>query len=443
MFSPSLKAVNYKLLFILLLSGLIPAIYSTSRVYFLGSIPDTWAFSIAAQVAWLNVGYEVFNEAMLIPLAYILGQALTVDRMTFTERLNGAMAAVVAVYVAITFGVIVFAPDLIQAMQQSAELVEQTTSYIRLESIAILISNLLELCFLVLVLRDERGRLYAFIALKSLLIIGFDSLFVSQLSYSFQLGVNGVAYTNITVNTILCVIALCWLYREGLLNPKLAFYSVSWMKKWMKIGVKSGLESFVRNTAFIVMILQLVNQVQQAGVFWVSNQFIWGWLLLPVMALGQLIKRDAACSNGLSVEKVNVYFKLTGLVVLCWLLSVPLWDDFIAHIMGVSDHQQVTNLVLLMLGFYVVFAFNNVIDSYFYGIGRTDLMLYQSLAVNTLFYGSAFVAYQLGWFEPTLEGITLMFGVGITFDAIITVGLYRWLRANQGYESVTTNPALG
>lgn len=439
MFSPSLKTVNYKLLFILLLSGFIPAIYSTSRVYFLGSIPDTWAFSIAAQVAWLNVGYEVFNEAMLIPLAYILGQALTVDRMTFTERLNGAMAAVVAVYVAITFGVIVFAPDLIQAMQQSAELVEQTTSYIRLESIAILISSLLELCFLVLVLRNERGRLYAFIALKSLLIIGFDSLFVSQLSYSLQLGVNGVAYTNITVNTILCIIALCWLYREGLLNPKLAFYSVS----WMKIGVKSGLESFVRNSAFIVMILQLVNQVQQAGVFWVSNQFIWGWLLLPVMALGQLIKRDAACSNGLSVEKVNVYFKLTGLVVLCWLLSVPLWDDFIAHIMGVSDHQQVTNLVLLMLGFYVVFAFNNVIDSYFYGIGRTDLMLYQSLAVNTLFYGSAFVAYQLGWFEPTLEGIALMFGVGITFDAIITIGLYRWLRANQGYESVTTKPVLG
>ncbi|EPP5808451.1 MATE family Na+-driven efflux transporter [Vibrio vulnificus] len=443
MFSPSLKAVNYKLLFILLLSGFIPAIYSTSRVYFLGSIPDTWAFSIAAQVAWLNVGYEVFNEAMLIPLAYILGQALTVDRMTFTERLNGAMAAVVAVYVAITFGVILFAPELTQVMQQSAELVDKTTSYIRLESIAILISSVVELCLLVLVLRDEQRKLYAFIAMKSLLIISFDSLFVSQLSFSLQLGVNGVAYTNIIVNSLLFVAALCWFHREGLFNPKLAFHSISWFKEWAKIGAKSGLESFVRNTAFIVMILQLVNQVQQAGVFWISNQFIWAWLLLPVMALGQLIKRDAACSNGLSVEKVNAYFKITGLIAMCWLLSTPLWDDFIGHIMGVSNHQQVTDLVILMLGFYVAFAFNNVIDSYFYGIGRTDLMLYQSLAVNTLFYGSAFVVYQLGWFEPTLGGIAFMFGVGITFDAIITMGLYRWLRANQSCESVTTKPALG
>lgn len=441
MFPPP-KAVNYKLLFILILSGLIPAIYSTSRVYFLGSIPDTWAFSIAAQVAWLNVGYEVINEVMLIPLAYILGQVVTADRVAFIERLNGAIAAIIAVYAAITFGVILFAPELTQAMQQSAELVDKTTSYIRLESIAILISSLVELCLLVLVLRDEQRKLYAFIAMKSLLMISFDSLFVSQLSFSLQLGVNGVAYTNIIVNSLLFVAALCWFHREGLFNPKLAFHSISWVKEWAKIGAKSGLESFVRNTAFIVMILQLVNQVQQAGVFWVSNQFIWGWLLLPVMALGQLIKGDAACSNGLSVEKVNAYFKITGLIAMCWLLSIPIWDDFIAHIMGVSDHQQVTDLVLLVLGFYVVFAFNNVIDSYFYGIGRTDLMLYQSLAVNTLFYGSAFMAYQLGWFKPTLDRIAIMFGLGVTFDAIITLGLYRWLRAKQCSENTTAKPAF-
>ncbi|WP_335919193.1 MATE family Na+-driven efflux transporter [Shewanella algae] len=441
MFPPP-KAVNYKLLFILILSGLIPAIYSTSRVYFLGSIPDTWAFSIAAQVAWLNVSYEVINEAMLIPLAYVLGQVIMTDKVAFTERLNGAMAAIIAVHAAITFSVILLAPELTQAMQQSAELVDKTTSYIRLESSAILISSLAELCLLVLVLRDEQRKLYAFIAMKSLLIVSFDSLFVSQQSFSLQLGVNGVAYTNIIVNSLLLAAALCWFHREGLFNPKLALHSLSWMKEWAKIGAKSGLESFVRNTAFIVMILQLVNQVEQAGVFWVSNQFIWGWLLLPVVALGQLIKRDAACSNGLSVEKVNAYFKLTGLIAMCWLLSIPLWDNFIGHIMGVSNHQQVTNLVLLLLGFYVVFAFNNVTDSYFYGIGRTELMLYQSLAVNTLFYGSAFMAYQLGWFEPTLERIAIIFGLGMTFDAIITLGLYRWLRYKQCSENTTANPAF-
>nr|MBF4448625.1 multidrug transporter [Vibrio anguillarum] len=69
------------------------------------------------------------------------------------------------------------------------------------------------------------------------------------------------------------------------------------------------------------------------------------------------------------------------------------------------------------------------IDSYFYGIGRTDLMLYQSLIVNTLFYGCTFVLYQIGIFVPTLERIAIMFGLGITADAIITWLLYLVLRS--------------
>jgi len=80
-----------------------------------------------------------------------------------------------------------------------------------------------------------------------------------------------------------------------------------------------------------------------------------------------------------------------------------------------------------MVGFYIVFAFNNVIDSYFYGIGRTDLMLYQSLLVNTLFYGGAFYAYQLGYFIPELESIAIMFGIGMTIDAFITFAMYRYI----------------
>lgn len=52
-------------------------------------------------------------------------------------------------------------------------------------------------------------------------------------------------------------------------------------QRMAKIGWKSGLESLVRNTAFIVMILQLINQVQQAGTFWVTNQFIWAGYYFP------------------------------------------------------------------------------------------------------------------------------------------------------------------
>jgi len=47
-------------------------------------------------------------------------------------------------------------------------------------------------------------------------------------------------------------------------------------------------------------------------------------------------------------------------------------------VMGVDNYQAIFHLSLISLGFYVVFALNNVVDSIFYGRGRTDLMLYQS-----------------------------------------------------------------
>lgn len=431
----NLKTINYKLFSVLLLSAFIPTLYSTVRINFLGAMPDTWAFSIAAQVAWLNIAYEVISEGMLLPLAFILGQVIN-DKTQFSQRMSLSLILFTITYALMTLLVIVLAPTLLTMMQHTPELLETTTDYIRLESIAIFISSIFTFCSLVFVLKNNQKALYLLLLAKTVLTILFDTLFVSQSTYSLQLGVNGVAYTNITVNSLLFIIAVIWLKKEGATFKCCKRSNLGWLKQWFTIGLKSGLESFVRNAAFVIMILQLVNEVKQAGVFWVSNQFIWGWLLLPVLALGQLIKQDAACSNGLSPQKINSYMLLTAGFIVLWLSTMPLWPYFIEHVMGISDYQPIVQLALLMIGFYIVFAFNNVIDSYFYGIGRTDLMLYQSLLVNSLFYGAAFYAYQIGWFIPRLDSIAIMFGLGITIDALITFALYRYIRVQEQAHSL-------
>jgi Na+-driven multidrug efflux pump len=398
----------------------------------LGSIPSPWTFSIAAQVAWLNVGYEVLSEALLIPLAFILGRVIHSNE-TFRERASLSLLVTLICYFLVTLMVLWLAPNFVDAMQQQAELLAQTIQYIRLESAAILLSSFYAFLSLVLVLRNERKALYGLLIVQMLMTVLCDSVFVSQLPYSLQFGVNGIALSNIVVNSLLALFALIYLSKSGItLSIKFSKGDQSqWLKEWAKIGWKSGLESLVRNTAFIVMILQLINQVQQAGTFWVANQFIWGWLLLPVLTLGQLVKQDAATNNGLTSERVNGYLWITLGIIAVWILTAPLWNSFIANVMGIENPESITSLVWLMVGFYVIFSLNNVIDSYFYGIGRTDLMLYQSLIVNTLFYGCAFVLYQIGIFVPTLERIAIMFGLGITADALITWVLYLALRSKE------------
>ena len=427
-----LRTIDYKLWLVLILSSFVPLIYSTTRIHFIGDLPDSWAFSIAAQVAWLNVGYEVLSEALLIPLAFIFGQVISNIKL-LSQRIRGALAVILLSYAIVTVFVLAFAPQMVIAMKQDIALQVKTVEYIRLESVAIFISGIYVFCNLLFLLKNRQRILYGLLAMQAVLTILCDTFFVSQFTFSLQMGIVGIAFSNIIVNFLLVITSVVCIRHIGLLSSceQKVSGNYEWLKEWFRIGWKSGLESLVRNTAFIVMILQLVNQVQQAGTYWIANQFIWGWLLFPVLALGQLVKRDAATSGGLSCQRVNSYLMLTFGIVFIWLLSAPYWSEFIHSVMGIQDPDAVVQLVWLMTGFYIVFALNNVIDSYFYGTGRTDLMLYQSLIVNSVFYGSAFVLYRIGVFIPTLDRIAIMFGIGIALDAVITWVLYLVVRSRS------------
>ena len=97
------------------------------------------------------------------------------------------------------------------------------------------------------------------------------------------------------------------------------------------------------------------------------------------------------------------------------------------HVLQFSDVDKLFDLVLILLGFYVIFAFQNVFDATFYGLGKTNYMLFESVVTNTIYYGIAFVLYITGVWAPTLTGIALLFGIGNAFDAVISLGAYVFL----------------
>ncbi|MBR5501045.1 MAG: multidrug transporter, partial [Clostridia bacterium] len=79
------------------------------------------------------------------------------------------------------------------------------------------------------------------------------------------------------------------------------------------------------------------------------------------------------------------------------------------------------------VGFYVLYAFQNVFDATFYGLGKTNYMLFESVVTNTVYYGIAFILYAANVWTPTLTGIALLFGIGNAFDSIVSLGAYVFL----------------
>ena len=422
----SLSRINYKLFAALLVLGLAPTIYTTLRVFFLGQLPGEWSFSIAGQLSWVNLFYEILKEAIILPLYFFMGKAIN-DKKEFENRVRTGMLVSLGVYFILSAVVVVFAEPMLKLMATDTSIINASVAYIRIESVANIFAILMDFALVALVTVDRSKYIYALTGAKLLLCILSDTLLVSTLPISANLGVNGIGYSNIIVNAALLVVSLLLLAKEGInvfTKTKLDF---SWMKEFAKIGGISGVESLVRNLAYMVMIARMVNVVGEQGTYWVANNFIWGWLLLPVIQLGELIKQEV------SKDKENLrrnslgYFGITAIIALAWFLSIPLWKPFMTYILNFTDVEKLFELVIVLVGFYVLYAIQNVFDSVFYALGKTKYMLFESVVTNTIYYGIAFVLYVIGVWTPSLIGIALLFGIGNAFDSVVSLAAYIFL----------------
>lgn len=422
----SLKTFNYKLFLSLLFLGLIPTIYTTVRVFFIGQLPNAWSFSIAGQLSWVNLFYEVLNEAIILPLFYFIAKVKD-DIKKYTNRLQTGMLLSGLIYIIFSSFIFLFDRPMVLGMAIDLNIIEETVQYIRIESIANIFILLTQFTLVALISINKAKYLYIITFARFFLCVSLDLLLVSTLPFSFNLGVNGVGYSNIIVNLILFVVSVYLLAREEVFVFKKAKLDFSWIKDYLKIGGVSGIESLVRNVAYILMISRMVNVVGEQGTYWVANNFIWGWLLLPVLQLGELIKQEVA-SNKDNIRKKSLgYFAVTAIISALWFVSIPLWKPFMTNILCFGDVDKLLDLVLLLVGFYVLYAFQNVFDSTFYGLGKTNYMLFESVVTNTIYYGIAFILYITGQWIPTLTGIALLFGMGNAFDSVVSFLVYRYL----------------
>lgn len=419
----SLKRINYRLFFAILITMLMPTIYQTVRIYFLGNMPSDWGVNIASQLSWINLLYEIIQEALILPLFFILGKSLN-NNEELENKIKTGLLITGFIYTILAIIIFIFANQFVVAMAQNKDLLNQTVTYIRLETIAGVFSTLMRFLMLVFITLSKDRYMYILLIIQMVLSIIFDTFLISDLKLSFNIGVNGIAISNIFVNIIIICIAIILLRKININIFNRKKISFSWVKEWYKVGKFSGLESFVRNLVFMVMIIRMVNVISEQGSYWIANNFIWGWLLLPALALADLMKKEIAENKENIKNNTLGYLILSSIFAILWIITIPLWKPFLQNIMNVTEYETVFYLAIIQTVFYIVFIYNNICDSAFYGFGRTDYMLIQSLIVNIVYYGVAFILYLNGIFVPTLLSISLLFGFGMVMDLIPTVVLY-------------------
>ena len=432
--SKSLERFDWKLYFALLFTGLLPTLYTTLRINYLGNLPGDWGVNIASQLVWVNLILEVIYEALILPLFYLIGKTIE-DKNKTINKIKSGLLLTFGIYLFCTIIIALFAKQLVTAMAQNPDTIDATTVYIRIEMLAAIFMGPVKFMMVVFILLNYRNHIYVLLLMQMLLSMILDTLLLSELDISMNLGVNGIAYSNIIVYSTMFIYIMyifCKKYQIKLSDFK-KDYDYNWITNWVNVGKYSGLDSFIRNFFYLVFIVRMMNVISEQGTYWIANGFIWGWLLLPFYPLSELLKQDVASRKNIDhKEKTYGYFAIATGIIALWIITIPFWSIFFKEILNVEEPEKSIDLVLILVPFYILYLYNTLADSVFYGKGKTELLALQSIVTNVTVYGTAFILFQLNIFEPTLTGIALLFGTGIFVDTLVTWYLYvKFLKENE------------
>lgn len=426
------KPFDYRLFLSLLLITCMPTIYETFRVFFISSIPSANAFNISGQIEWFDLIDETLRSFLIIPLYHILNQTLE-NREVFKERILGIGIFVSFIYFIFSIGVYVYASALVNMMTVPMQETQAITTYIRLETIAFTIAFLGQYFFVVFVLLGKHKYFFLLLIAKTTALIIGDSFFIPKF------GVNGIAYSNMLTSVFIISMSLLFLKHEKLFSFRIRkqIFS-SWMKSWSKIGLFSGGQIFLDNIVYALMIVKMVNEVADTGNYWVANGFIWGWLLVPIIALTEIIKRE--CKNECSTLPIKRYLKINVFIIMVWICSIPLWYYVFENLMNLPNPKEVFSIVIKLLPFYIFYMLSATLDSIFIGLGKTKYLFLNAIIVDIIYYGIVFMLFTLEVITPSMNFIILMFGFGMVIHFVVSVIFTKVLlnKNRQQYINMTT-----
>ncbi len=363
--------------------------------------------NIAGQIEW----FDLFNETVLafltVPMYFVLNRAR--DDAELSRRIGTTLTVGLVAYSLISAAIYVYASGLTAYMDAPPE----SVGYLRLETIGFVVGFVFSYVYVVLVVR-AKWKMFA-----TLVVVRVVMLAVCNAALIPGNGAIGIGLTNVSVNATMSAIALVLLYREGLLR-KWSGLDHGAMRDWARTGFFSGGQVLVANLVYAMVVMRMVSDVEGMGSYWLANNFIWGWLIVPVAALGDKLRNEFYGGY----RRIWNYLALTTLILVIWLLSVPLWGFFFRDVIGMENPGQVLDIVCKSVPFYVAYAYSVILQSVLISVGRTDYIFFECLLVNFVYYGVVYGLFLAGAFEASMDFAILMFGFGLVVCLAIDVILY-------------------
>lgn len=388
---------DLKLLISLVVWMLIPSIYLLVRMNIVSV--NNVDINILGQMEWFDLIDEVITTMLVVPLYSLLSKAKS-------KYKNGiAFLTSFLIYLLFTIMIVYHITGITHFM-----IAEYAKEYLLLQSISLVFSFVLTFVVLLLTINTDHKLVWILIIVKVIMLSICDSILIGKYKDI------GAAYSEILVNVLLSIFSVFLIISKGYIGLRRT--ELSFFNEWFQIGKFVGIQIFLDNLIYAIIIVKMVNAVNEAGNYWAANNFIWGWLLVPVTCFSELIKK-----NNLPTINFKNAWKYALVIVGFWIITMPFWEIFINKAMAV-DSDRIMPIVMLNIPFYLTYIVSAFIDAWFISKGKTIYNMIISLIVNIVYYGILFALFKNDIFTINMNFIIYMFGGAMVVHMILSIILY-------------------
>ena len=104
-----------------------------------------------------------------------------------------------------------------------------------------------------------------------------------------------------------------------------------------------------------------------------------------------------------------------------WAATIPTWMPFFRYAQGLENADEIFDIVIKLVPFYIAYAGCAVIDNIFVGLGKTGYNAVNSLIINLGYYGVFYILYRAHVVTFTMNTIILMFGFGMVVHLAVSL----------------------
>lgn len=249
---------------------------------------------------WFDLIDEIIVTTLTVPLYFLLKPGKT------TSKKNGIILLIsFAIYLIFTLIMSIYVGNIAEYMNA-----EYATRYLFLQNISLLIGFVGTFMIMLFTINNRDKMIAILVISKIILLIFFDIVLIPKFKDA------GASYSEIIVNLLIAIIALIIGFKNNIIA--LGKTKLDFIKDWIRIGVFSGVSIFLDNFIYAIMICKMVNKVSESGNYWIANNFIWGWLLVPVTCMVEIIKK-----NDLKKLDIKNAWRYAAGIILIWLITMP------------------------------------------------------------------------------------------------------------------------